>query len=277
MRRIVILGVASLVVLSGCGGEPTLDTSSEQAVEQSGKALLEALPEEQQEALAMALMAHTMAGMAERDCKPDADPVCAIEHLDGMNANEIIDSASDLGSAMADMLGSSLQEGMREARESAQSRQRQRDDARLADLQQRKEAAQDASETLSKLEIENATFSIRETRFRDEAIIALTFTNTLDKAIAKVYMNGIYQTPGRSVPWLEDTFNYQIPGGVEPGETVQWRLSPNTMSAWSRQEEIDGARLRIEVEKVVFADGTEIDATVFRDRHRERLEELLTH
>ena len=276
MRKIVLIGSGLLFLLSGCGGEPTFDASDSKAAEESLIAIMDSLPEDQQEELNFALAAHGMTGAAKGDCQPDIDPMCVFAHLDGMNAEEIMESAGGVGDAMVEMLGSSLEAGMREARESTQSRQRQRDDARLADLKERKEAAQEASDILRRIEIEDASFSVRESRFMDEAVIELTFTNTLDKAIAKVYMNGIYQTPGRSVPWLENTFNYQIPGGVEPGETVHWNLSPNTMSAWSRQEEIDGARLRIEVEKVVFADGSEIDATVFRDQHRERLEELLT-
>jgi hypothetical protein len=266
MRK-VILGLSVAVTLAGCGGEPTFDVSSEDAIQNSGKVMVDNLDKAKREELTNAMMVHLMATVAKEGCEI-GDSVCALKPLDGMTAQEIIDSAKEVQN-IGEIVGDQMHRGFESAAQERSANE-------IAQLRQEREKSDQAKEKLGQLRISNAKFEVREGMYQDTRVISLDFTNTMEKPIAKVYMKGIYQTPARSVPWLADTFNYEVPGGVEPGETVSWNLSPNMMSDWYNQKEIDGAQLRIEVERVVFADGTEIDGSMFDEDDRRRLERLLS-
>ncbi len=50
--------------------------------------------------------------------------------------------------------------------------------------------------------------------------------------------HAVLSTTGRSVPWVDADFNYEIPGGMEPGETQKWDLSPNLFdSDWAHAKD----------------------------------------
>lgn len=46
----------------------------------------------------------------------------------------------------------------------------------------------------------------------------LKLENRGNKAISGIYAMGTLKSPGRPVPWAEDTFYIRIPGGLNPGE-----------------------------------------------------------
>jgi len=60
------------------------------------------------------------------------------------------------------------------------------------------------------------------------------------------------------VPWVEDDFNYQIPGGLEPGEEARWKLSPNMFSDWGKVDAPPEAVLTVTVLRLDGADGEEM-------------------
>ncbi|HHJ4624059.1 TPA: hypothetical protein ACQJJL_005364 [Raoultella ornithinolytica] len=69
-----------------------------------------------------------------------------------------------------------------------------------------------------------------------QPIIALSVKNGTTKAISRAYFRGVISSPSREVPWYTGTFNYQIPGGLEPGEKADWNLAPNPYSDWGKVE-----------------------------------------
>lgn len=50
-------------------------------------------------------------------------------------------------------------------------------------------------------------------------LIELKVTNNLGWPIGFVYVGYKISTPGRTIPWLVETFATHISGGLEPGET----------------------------------------------------------
>lgn len=50
------------------------------------------------------------------------------------------------------------------------------------------------------------------------------------------FFHGVLETPGRSVPWVDDSFNYSFRGGLEPGEKQHLRLVPNRFGDWDHQD-----------------------------------------
>ncbi|MFW6054222.1 MAG: hypothetical protein ACOC9J_05360 [Persicimonas sp.] len=106
------------------------------------------------------------------------------------------------------------------------------------------------------------------------SIIELKVTNNTDEAISRAYFKGTYATPSRSVPWLEETFNYSISGGLEPGESATWSLAPNTYSEWGSLEERDDAVFTVEVTRLDGADGEALYEIGFDEDDAKKLDKL---
>jgi outer membrane murein-binding lipoprotein Lpp len=91
--------------------------------------------------------------------------------------------------------------------------------ARLSEQIQTAEESRTQSERkLAQIEIKNTKYYWSADPF-SQPVIEFTIKNTLDVALARVLFHGVLETPGRSVPWVNDSFNYQFPGGIEPGRS----------------------------------------------------------
>ena len=95
--------------------------------------------------------------------------------------------------------------------------------------------------------------------------------NGTEHAISRAYFSGTLATPGRAVPWLREDFNYQVPGGVEPGETADWSLAPNMFSEWGSVEQRDDMVLTVEVMKLDGPDGETLYDSNFSEEDDKRL------
>lgn len=116
--------------------------------------------------------------------------------------------------------------------------------------------AKKADEILSKLNVKSATFEQIPQRFtsRTQPLITLTVKNELGESISRAYFEGTLKSFGRSVPWIKETFNYSISGGLEPGEEVTWKLEPNMFSEWGKVDAPKDAKLTL---RVVELDGVD--------------------
>ncbi|WP_241644984.1 hypothetical protein [Rosenbergiella metrosideri] len=103
----------------------------------------------------------------------------------------------------------------------------------------------------------------------------MSVENGTNKAIARAYFKGVIASPGREVPWLTDTFNYQISGGLEPGEKAEWNLAPNIFSDWGKVNAPSDAVFTVTVIRVDDAQGNPVfgDAE-FSERDAKRLAEF---
>jgi hypothetical protein len=81
----------------------------------------------------------------------------------------------------------------------------------------------------------------------NEPVLSFTITNKGDVPAKRIFLEGTLQTPGRAVPWVKDSFNYEIPGGLEPNESQRLDLAPNMFSDWGKvpQDAVDGAVLTL--------------------------------
>ena len=86
------------------------------------------------------------------------------------------------------------------------------------------------------------------------------------------------ETPGRSIPWVDDSINYRFSGGLEPGETQELELASNMFSEWSKKglKDRKDLMLTLEVVNLVGPDGQEIvDSSMEEiERNKQRLERL---
>ena len=267
MKIIKIIGVfLSVIIFAACDNilpEPTIDTASDESMEQTSLEVRESLPESEREKFDEALQliafsqidfedifAQGTAGSEDIESKMK-------ESLHGKTASQVIAEAGRI----------TLE---REARE----RQQALDE--IAELEREQVVAEVAKEQLSKFEVVRSRFYQEEQQYLgNQPIIELTVMNGTDAAISRAYFEGTIASPNRSVPWHKDTFNYSISGGLEPGEEQSWRLVPNQFSGWGTVDVPDDAIFTAIVEKLDGPDGESLYSTTdFTDRDKERLSEL---
>ena len=107
---------------------------------------------------------------------------------------------------------------------------------------------------LGKIAVLSTRFYRDKSRFMSHAGIDLSVRNSAARAIRRLHFHGKLQSSGRALPWVEDDFTYEISGGLEPGETQSWSLTPNMMSEFYRADEHDGAKFIVTVTDVDWAD-----------------------
>lgn len=131
--------------------------------------------------------------------------------------------------------------------------------SKLKEIEKEKKESEKAEEKLKRFKILSAEFEQRRRRYLDglKPFINLKVKNETGKAISRAYFHGVAKSPDRTVPWVEGDFNYEVPGGVEPGEEVEWTLAPNMYSDWAKTKVPDDANFEV---KVVRVDGPEGNA-----------------
>ena len=131
---------------------------------------------------------------------------------------------------------------------------------------------------LSKFKVKRSRFYKRKGKYDiiKKPIIELTVMNGTNESVSRAYFTGTLASPGRTIPWIKDDFNYEISGGIESGEEVTWYLAPNTFSDWGDVDAPKDAVLTVEVTELDGANGNELYSTNnFGEDEMERLEELL--
>src|SRR6266508_4249965 len=95
------------------------------------------------------------------------------------------------------------------------------------------------------------------------------------QALSRIYYHGTVTSLGRSIPWLDEDFNNEVAGGLEPGETKHLQLSPNMFSNWETRE-TQGRDDLVLMVRVVNAEGAEKKklAAQFEKDAAQRLETL---
>ncbi|MCH2341459.1 DUF6694 family lipoprotein [Pseudomonas sp. NPDC047963] len=259
-RYILIAALAAILV--GCG-EPKLDGSTEEAmkasVEKVSAKLETAKRAEFQEAIQVVAFSEMNFGAVMKgEESPEKMAGKMYGALDGKTADEVIARASAIKAERA-------------AREKAQALEE------IAELEAKLIEADSAKAELAKFTVERSRFYLRDKQYsyRKEPIIELSVTNGTAHPISRAYFKGTIASPGRSVPWLSDTFNYSIAGGLEPGETAEWALAPNMFSDWGKVNAPADAVFTVEVVRIDGADEAALfDASGLSERQLERLAKL---
>jgi hypothetical protein len=260
MIRIGLAGLL-LIGLTGCG-DPTIDTSTDAAMEESVAEVRESLDPEMRARFDTAMMTVGMSGVSLETLMAGETGAASLASqikgkLEGRTGEEVIQMADSI----------------RAAEEAERRRQAQQE---IAELEERKKRAETAEAKLSDFEIQRSRFEMRESYFgTEEPIIELTVRNGLDVAVSRAYFTGTLQSEGRSVPWIQEDFNYQISGGLEPGETATWRLAPNQFGPWGQVDAPSDAVLTVRVKRLDGPDGEPLfGGDRWGSDDQERLDEL---
>lgn len=258
--RIVLLFLAALS-LAACSS-PKVDGSTEASYRESIKDVRESVPAEKREEFDRALMAVALknvptsfAELAVAD--PETIAANARSALNGKTATEIMAEADSIRAEM-------------KAREEAQAK------AEIAELLERKERAAKDKASLANFVVERSRFyRVPQEYIGPKTVIELTVKNGTGAAVSRAYFRGTLATPGRAVPWIRDEFNYEIRGGLEPGESATWYLEPNMFSDWGQVEAREDAVFTVEVLRLDGADSNALfDASAFSEDDEKRLANL---
>lgn len=257
MRNVVLVGALS-VLLAACGG-PKFDASSEESRKESVERMKQALPEGER-------------GRFER--------AVTIVAMDGLGLEDLADGGGSLDAALASLDGKSAEEIMQEADAIIAAREaREREQAlqEIAELEQRVRDAEAAKQELAKFTINRSRFHLQYDRYsvRPEPILELSMTNGTDQAVGRVFAVGTIASPGRTIPWLIEDFNFSVSGGIEPGEEYETRLNPNMFSEWGKVRPPSDAVFTVEVVELEKGDGERFLSIIgLREFEQERLQQL---
>lgn len=260
MKQLLPLFLA--IALAGCG-EPKLDGSSEQTMKASMEKVSSSLSGDSKAKFDEAIKVVLFSGINLRDIatgKQTADSVTsnAFKELDGKTADQVIARADAI---IAERQAREREQGLKEIQE-------------LTAVMEKAEANK---AELSKFVVQRSRFQLRDKQYSSykEPIIELTVSNGTAHPVSRAYFKGTIASPGRSVPWLVEEFNYTIAGGIEPGEVAEWALAPNMFSDWGKVQAPDDAVFTVEVTRLDGADQKPLyDARGLTEQQQNRLAEL---
>jgi hypothetical protein len=143
----------------------------------------------------------------------------------------------------------------------------------IEELEKKKERTEAAMAQLKDVTVLKSRYYVQ----RGQHVVELTIKNATEHTVHRVYFQGELRTPDRRRPWVEDDFNYHIPGGLEPGKSATWNfalLSP----VWDKAPaDRDDLSLRVIVVRIDGEDNQPVyDAfsNRFSRRDAERLKKL---
>jgi len=248
------------LLLAGCS-EPEIDKEkSKESLSKVKSSLSSEKLQEFEEAwktVAMSAFSDAMKQSLSGDVDADHAPDAFLERMDGMTADEVISYADSIKRAKK----------RQERRQAIQE---------IKELREQRKSAMAAEGSLSQFEVVRSRFYKREERFgRDQPIVELTVKNNTNHAISRAFFEAELRSPDREVPWLKDKFNYEISGGVEPGERQEWSLAPNQFSDWGSVEERNDMVLIVEPYKLEGPDGETLYEADWSEEDEERLQTLV--
>lgn len=137
-----------------------------------------------------------------------------------------------------------------------------------SDAAARQRAEQQAQ--LDSIVLSKARFSYRTESYRDQPIVSFSISNNGMLPIKRIFLAATLKTPGRAVPWLEESFNYDVRGGLEPKEVQDLNLAPNSFSEWGKvpKEAVGGAILTLKLTAFEDATGKKIENKVDQETLR---------
>ncbi|MEM5511462.1 DUF6694 family lipoprotein [Pseudoalteromonas sp. AS84] len=239
---LLLVGMSLLV---GCG-EKKVDSTTDESLKTSITSIKESLTEEKKvefEKAVKVLAFSDVGNIFKAAANADGIKSKMKEKLNGKTADQIISESNDIIAARK----------IKEREQATKEIEEIKTD--ILALEKKKSDAQNAKESLNKFSVIRSRFYYQKASYRDEAVIELTVKNNTKHAISRAYFDGVLVSQGRSVPWVSESFNYSIAGGLEPDEEVTWKLTPNRFGAWGKApKDRDDMVLTVSVRRIDGAD-----------------------
>ena len=257
----------AVTLMIGCGASNAkIDASSDETLKDSIAAAKDNLTPEQRKEFeeALKILAFSDVGnLFELAADPDSIQRQLEDKIDGKSPLEIIEAAKQVKTERA------KKQREHAAGEIAELKKK------IQELNVKQQAAQTAENDLKNFTIERSRFYFDKQGFSTGPIIELTVKNNTAHPVSRAYFKGVLGTPGRAVPWVEETFNYSISGGIEPGESDTWKLSPNMFGKWgSAPKDRDDMVLTVTTYRIDGADDKPIFDSEFSEYDQKELKRL---
>jgi hypothetical protein len=262
MKKITLFTILICLFISSC--QKKIDGTNETTMQESIKEITESLDGEEKKEFQESLQLVMFNGLEFSDLmKEDGADEMANDfkkQIDGMTSEDIIEMGNKI-------------------KEEREKKKKEQAKSEISELYLAKQNAENDRKMLSKFEVKRSRFYIRKSGtyyITKQPIIELTVKNGTEKAISRAYFNGTLESPERTIPWIKDDFNYEISGGLEPGEEATWYLVPNMFSDWGEVKAPKDAILTVEVTQLDGADENELySVNNFGETEQNRLKELL--
>ena len=262
---ITILFSIMLVILGGCS-KKKIDSSSDERLKKSIEAVKASLNEEKKKEFEEAIQAIAFSDIGnifEAAANPDSIKRKIKDKLDGKTADEVIDEGNRI---ITERKEKEREQSIDEIKEIQ---------SKLAELEVKRLKTEQDREKLKQFKVLRSRFYYNKSSFTEEPAIELTVKNDTTYPVSRAYFDGVLATPGRVVPWVVDSFNYSISGGLEPGEEVTWQLSPNMFGEWGKApKDRNDMVLTVNVTRIDGADNKPIFDSEFSEWDKEKLKEL---
>lgn len=264
MRSLVRISALSLAVLmiAGCS-DPKIDTSSMPASVVSVEKVRESLPAYKRDEFDRGLIIIATATFDGVD----------ILNPQRMNAAEIAESAN---AQMHGLTGDQIIQRADKILRDRRAREREHAIRTLNRLEEKLAKANSDQQKLAQFTIDAAHYYIDASPYgAPEPVIDLEVTNGTDQAIAELLLRGVVTSPDHSFPWVDESFYYVIPDGIEPGETLSWSLAPNRFGPWGNAQIPGDAELTVTLEGLKGLDEEPLwDSPELTEHELARLEQL---
>jgi hypothetical protein len=257
MRYGRMVGLGACVLLLACSGPPRVDNSSATACQESFQRLGESAPDTV--AFAQAFMG--IASAVAMHSIGEMFGSLSFAFDDGPSVSPPASDSTDMTLVLCDVLAGltavdivahqdSLSRSVSVTMEERSAR------AYLRELRAARDRAGAVKDSLAEFRVLSAALDQKAGFMGLEATIRLRVRNETAHPVSRAYFAATAQTPGRSVPWLEETFNHSISGGLEPGEERNFRLTPNMFQGkWSSVRVPAGAAFTVEVTRLDGPNG----------------------
>lgn len=156
------------------------------------------------------------------------------------------------------------------------AREREQAIRTLKRLEEKRAKATSDQQQLARFTIDSARYYIGSSPYgAPEPVIDLTVTNDTDQAISELLLRGVVTSPDHSAAWVDETFYYVVPGGIEPGETLEWSLAPNRFGPWGNAQIPSDAELTVTLQGLKGLDEQPLwDSPELTEHELARLEQL---
>lgn len=257
--RFLTLATVTILLIGGCGEDPTVNAKgSDEEQKASIERVKDSLPEDRRDDFEEAMKTLLFSDIQNLGDLADGDGMVRRlqDRIDGKTGEEIIAEAE-------------------KAREERKQREREQAISEIEEIAAKLDPA--SEETLANFVVERSLFSRSGGGYLgSDASINLVVRNDTGRAVSRAYFQAMLLTPGRSVPWVDAEFNYDIPGGLEPGESAEWDLRPNMFGEWSKAP--DDREDTVFIVRTIGLDGPDGESLTgdrFTPRDEERLSSLM--
>ena len=261
-KKITLLLGVTAILLSSCAKK--IDGSSEEAMKSSIEEVKKSLDDEKKERFEESIKLIMFHGLDFGKLFQEGGAEKTVSDmkskLDGKTADDIIREGEKIQAEI-------------------ERKKKEQAEGEIEELYQKMEQAEKDEKVLAKFEVKRSRFYKRKQGTYyviEEPIIELTVMNGTGRAVSRAYFTGTLASPNRSVPWIKDDFNYEISGGLEPGEEATWYLAPNRFSDWGKVNAPKDAVFTVDVKQLDGPNGEEMySVNNFGEDKQERLEVLL--